>query len=58
MQAKWKAPTCFYRSLKDAAIALLDKAAGDAIMVGEATSILEAIRLAEERVLAALQVPA
>ena len=54
MQAKWKAPTCFYRTLKDAALALFDKAIGDALITGETTNMLEAIKLAEERVLAAL----
>lgn len=51
-QAKWKAPTAFYRTLKDAATALLDKATGDALT--ETASILEAIKLAEARVIEAL----
>lgn len=53
-QARWKAPTSFHRSLADAAKALLNLAAGDALLSGEATTILEAIKLAEDRVLAAL----
>jgi hypothetical protein len=56
-QARWKAPERFYPSLRIAATALLDLAAGDALIAGEATSILEAIKLAEERVIAALPVP-
>lgn len=51
-QARWKAPIAFYRTLRDAATALLDKATGDALT--ETKSILEAITLAENRVLAAL----
>lgn len=54
--AKWKLPEAFYPTLKHAAIALIDKAAGDALLIGEATSILEAIKLAETRVLATLAV--
>ena len=58
MQAKWKAPTHFYRSLEDAAKALLTKAAGDSMLTGEALSVLDAIGIAEKRVqetLAAMQ---
>ena len=54
MQAKWKAPESFHRTLKDAALALLHKAAGDALLTQETTSLLEAINLAEARVIAAL----
>lgn len=57
MQAKWKAPTAFYRTLEDAAKALLDKAAGDALLTGETTNVLEALKLAEARVQEALAHP-
>lgn len=53
-QAKWKAPQSFHNSLRNAALALLDKAAGDALLAGEATSILDAIKLAESKVLETL----
>lgn len=55
-QARWKAPECFYPSLRIAAMALIDKAAGDALIVQEATNILEALKLAEQHVLATLAV--
>ena len=54
--AKWKASTAHYPSLKEAAIALLDKAAGDSLLIGEATSILQAIERAQLAVLATLAV--
>lgn len=52
--AKWMDPSLFYGTLRQAALALLDKAAGDAMLTGEATSILHALELAEKRVEAAL----
>lgn len=52
--ARWKQPTSFYPSLKQAACGLLEKAAGDALLAGEAASILDALKLAEARVLEAL----
>jgi hypothetical protein len=54
-QSKWK-EILFCGSLKSAAKSLLDRAAGDAVLSGEAASILDAIRLAEERTMAALEV--
>ena len=55
-EAKWMAPEAFYPSLKHAALGLIDKAAGDAMLIGEATTILEAIKVAERTVLATLAV--
>lgn len=55
-QARWKAPESFYPSLKHAALGLLDKAAGDALLSGEAADILSAIKQAEACVLATLAV--
>lgn len=55
-QEKWKAPKSFYGSVRHAALALLDQAAGDALLSGEATSILDALKLAETRVQATLAV--
>ena len=55
-QERWKAAALFYPTLRHAALALIDKAAGDAILNGECTSILEALKLAETRVLATLAV--
>jgi hypothetical protein len=55
-QEKWKAPKSFHPSIRNAALALLDQAAGDALLSGEATSILEALKLAEQRVQATLAV--
>lgn len=54
-QSKWKLPNAFFPTLKIAALALIDKAAGDALLAGEATSILSAIALAETRVLETLE---
>lgn len=54
MTARWKAPKAFYPSLRSAALGLLDQAAGDALLAGEATELLEALKLAEERVRATL----
>lgn len=54
MAAKWKASNSFHSSLKNACLALLDKAAGDAVVTGEAASILDAIKIAEARVLETL----
>ena len=55
-QSRWKAAALFYPTLRHAALALLDKAAGDALLNDEATSILDAIKLAEMQVLATLAV--
>lgn len=55
-QAKWKAPKAFYPSLRSAALGLIDQAAGDALLAGEAASILDAIKQAEACVLATLAV--
>lgn len=52
----WKPAKCFYPTLKLAALALIDKAAGDALLTGEATTILEAIQVAERSVQATLAV--
>lgn len=54
--SKWKAPELFYPSLRIAAMALIDKAAGDALIAGEAQSILDALKIAETRVQATLAV--
>jgi len=54
-QARWKAPESFYPTLDDAVKALLRKAAGDALLAQEANSILEAINVAEVRVLETLK---
>jgi len=54
-QARWKAPELFYPTLDDAAKALLRKAAGDAILNNEANNILNAIEIAEIRVMEALE---
>ena len=53
-KAKWKAANEFYPTLKEAAKALLNKAAGDAILNNETKDILEAIKIAEERVINSL----
>ena len=53
-QARWKAPTAFYRTLEDAAKGLLNRAAGDAMLTGEAQSTLDAIGIAEKRVMETL----
>jgi hypothetical protein len=53
-QEKWKPAKSFHPSVRNAALSLLDHAAGDALLSGEATSILDALKLAEERVLATL----
>jgi hypothetical protein len=45
----------YYPNLADAARALLDKAAGDAIITGEANTLLDAINKAETKVLEILQ---
>lgn len=55
-QSRWKAPQSFYPSLRHAVLGLLDKAAGDAMLSGEATSILQALELAEKSVQATLAV--
>jgi hypothetical protein len=52
--AKWKAPSCYYPSLKEAAMGLMQKAIGDSLLNKEANTILEAINLAEKRVLETL----
>jgi hypothetical protein len=49
---KWKAPALFYRTLEDAAIGLLNLAAGDV----ETITLLEAIKAAKLEVLAAVAV--
>lgn len=54
--ARWKAPEFFFPSLKHAAIKLLDLAAGDALLSGEAADILSAIKRAEASVQATLAV--
>lgn len=46
----WKIPKAFYPSIERAALDLIDIAAGDALLTGEANTILEAIRIAESRV--------
>jgi hypothetical protein len=48
--SKWKPAKAFYPSLHRAAQNLLDMAAGDALLSGEARSIIEALVLAEMRV--------
>lgn len=53
-QEKWKPAKSFHPSVRNAALSLLDQAAGDALLSGEAISILDALKLAEERVLATL----
>lgn len=53
-KAKWKAANEFYPTLKEAAKALINKAAGDAILNNETKDILEAIKIAEERVINSL----
>ena len=53
-KAKWKAANEFYPTLKEAAKALINKAAGDAILNNETNDILEAIKIAEERVINSL----
>jgi hypothetical protein len=53
-KAKWKAANEFYPTLREAAKALLNKAAGDAILNNETKDILEAIKIAEERVINSL----
>ena len=53
-QARWMAAALFYPTLRDAALALVDKAAGDALLVGECQTILEAIEAARLSVLATL----
>lgn len=55
-QARWMAPEMFFPSLRHAALRLIDVAAGDALLSGEATSILQALELAEKRVQATLAV--
>jgi hypothetical protein len=55
-QEKWKAPKSFYPSVRHAAMGLLDQAAGDALLSGEAASILDALKIAETRVQATLAV--
>lgn len=52
----WKIPKAFYPSIKRAALDLIDIAAGDALLSGEATSIVQAIEIAEKRVQATLAV--
>ena len=54
-KAKWKAANEFYPTLKEAAKALLNKAAGDAILNNEIKDILEAINKAETIVLKTLK---
>lgn len=46
----WRGMESYHPSLRQAAKSLLDHAAGDALLAGEATSILEALELAERRV--------
>ena len=53
-QEKWLPAKSFHPSVRNAALSLLDQAAGDALLAGEATSILEALKLAEARVLETL----
>lgn len=53
-KAKWKAANEFYPTLKEAAKALINKATGDAILNNETKDILEAIKIAEERVINSL----
>lgn len=55
-QEKWMPPKSFYPTLRHAAKDLLDMAAGDALLSGEATDILTAIQAAERTVLATLAV--
>lgn len=55
-KAKWIV-LGYHSTLRNAATAMLDDAAGDAIASGEATSILQAIELAETRVMAAIAEP-
>jgi len=55
MQEKWKPAKAFYPSLQRAALNLLDMAAGDTLEAGEAQSILDALRIAETRVLETLR---
>lgn len=50
-KAKWKPSNAFYPTLKDALTALINKAAGDALITKEANNILEAIKIAESKVL-------
>lgn len=50
----WKGMESYHSNLKTAALALLDTAAGDALLAGEAQSILDALKLAEFRTLEAL----
>lgn len=54
-QARWKAAENFYPTLDEAAKGLLRRAAGDAILTQEANSILEAIKIAEGRVIETLE---
>lgn len=53
-QEKWLPAKSFHSSVRNAALSLLDQAAGDALLAGEATTILEALKLAEARVLETL----
>lgn len=50
----WKAPKCFYPSIRRAALDLIDIAAGDAMLSGEAANVLEALKVAEARVIETL----
>jgi len=52
--AKWKGLESYHPTLRNAALALLDYAAGDALLTGEAMSINHALELAEARVIAAI----
>ncbi len=54
-KAVWKPANLFYSSLKDAAHGLLDRAAGDALLSGEANNILDAISVAQKKVEEALK---
>lgn len=54
MKAGWKPSERHYNSLKTAALGLIDVAAGDALLTGEATTILEALKQAEAIVLETL----
>jgi hypothetical protein len=53
--SKWKPANSFYPTLKDAAIALLDKVTGDKIAESEGISLLNAILAAEKNVIAIIE---
>lgn len=53
--SKWKPSNAFYPSLKDAAIALLDKVAGDNAAESESKSLIDCILNAEKTILKVIE---